>query len=381
MKKTILFVPGFVCDTWCTIENYTLELTKLLSDDFNIIWLAPNIKNPDNQFKNIENANILQEPMYVTEAKKHNIKVVTVDLSKKNIVKNLFSLSKIFKEYKVDATYTEFGFERYMVNICSKLLGKKTIFRAHGALCGKYEKIKHLIHSLFTDVSIAVSYYIAGFIPKSKKQYVIQNAMNVKERIKWSERKLLENKKKLGLEKFEKIIIMIAKFDKGKRYDVALDIVEKVKNNTDKKIGFVFLGAGELYEYYLEEIRKRKLQNFIYAPGYTNHVDKYLEVSDISILTSLEEGLPCGLLESLNNCLPLITFNREWARELVMDGVNGYLIEIDDIDQYSNAILDLINNDSKKEKFADNSYKIICENFNSDLWQQKMKKAFNEIMN
>lgn len=380
MKKTILFIPGFVCDTWCTIENYTVELTKVLQEDFNIIWLVPNIINPDNKFKNEESRSNLSEPVYAIEAKRHNIKLVRADLSKKNIIKNLLTLNKIFKQYNIDAVYTEFGFERYMATICSKLLGKKTIFRAHGSMGGNHKIIKYVIHSLFMDVFLAVSYYVSTFIPKFKKQYIIQNAIDVKKEQDLSEQELFQLKKELGLEKFENIVIMIAKFDKGKRYDVALDIVEKVRNNTNKNIGFVFLGAGDLYDYYQQEIKNRNLQDVVYAPGYTTEVEKYLQISDVSILTSLEEGLPCCFLESLNYGLPLIAFNRNWAHELIKNGTNGYLIDIDDINQYANTILELVNNEVKRKEFSKNSRKIICENFNMDLWRQKMKKTFNEIL-
>jgi len=379
--KTILFIPGFVCDTWSTIENYTIELTEALSDDYNIIWLAPSMKNPYNIFKNKDNRENLQEPVYVTEAKKHNIKVIVADLSKFNLLKNLLVLQKIFKEYKVDATYTEFGFERHIATICSKLLGKKTIFRAHGALGGKCQFAKSIIHKYFIDFFLPVSYYISGFIPKSKKSCVIQNSINIAEHEEnYSETKE-KIKKELGLEKFEYIITMIAKFNKGKRYDVAIDIVEKIKKNTDKNVGFVFLGNGELYEQYLNEVKDRNLSDSVIMPGHIKEVWKYLKASDVSMLTSLEEGLPCSLLESMNYKLPLIAFNRGWARELITNGINGYLIDIDDKDKYSEAILNLINQPKKMKKLGENSYKILSENFNTNLWKEKMKKTFNEIMN
>lgn len=381
MKKTILLVPGFVCDTWCTIENYTLELTKVLSDDFNIIWLVSNINNPYNVFKNKENREVLKEPVCATEAKKNDIQVINADLSKYNLLKNIFVLNKIFKQYNVDAIYTEFGFERYMATICTKLLGKKTIFRAHGSLGGNYKNLKYIIHSLFVDVFLPVSNYTATFIPKHKKQCVIHNSIDIKKKKELSLQELFNAKKKLGLEKFEKIIVMIAKFDEGKRHNIALNIIERVISAANKNVGFVFLGTGDLYEYYLNEIRNRNLQDVIYAPGYTNDVDKYLEVSDISMLTSLEEGLPCSFLESMNYSLPLIAFNKIWAQELITNEFNGYLINIDNTEQYAKAILELIDNEQKMKNFGNNSYKILNKSFNMNLWQQKMKEIFNKIMN
>jgi len=227
---------------------------------------------------------------------------------------------------------------------------------------------------------LPVSYYIAGFVTKSKKSYVIQNSINIAEHEENPSETREMIKKELGLEKFEYIITMIAKFNKGKRYDVATDIVEKVKNNTDKKIGFVFLGNGELYEQYSNEFKNRNLSDMVITPGHIKEVWKYLKVSDISMLTSLEEGLPCSLLESMNYKLPLVAFNRGWARELITNGINGYLIDIDDKEEYAETILNLINQPEKMEELGENSYKILKENFNTNQWKKKMKKAFSEIM-
>lgn len=380
--KTILFIPGFVCDTWSTIEQYTIQLTEALSDEYNIIWLVPSMSNRYNRFKNKNKENRLKltEPVYVTEAKKHNIKIVTADLSKFNLIKNMFVLNKIFKKYNVDAIYTEFGFERWIATICSKLLGQKTIFRAHGAMGGNYSFFKNLIQKTFIDFFLPVSYYIGSFIPKSKVSYVVQNSIDiVNDKEIFSDDKEII-KKELGLERFERLVIMIAKFDKGKRYNVALDIIEKIINATDKNIGFIFLGAGELYDFYLEDVKKRNLDNIIMMPGYTTKVKKYLAVSDVSILTSLEEGLPCSLLESMEYRLPLIAFNREWARELITNGINGYLIDVDDKEKYAQSLLNLLNDDDKRKEFGANSYKILNANFSMEIWRERMKKVFNEIM-
>ncbi len=42
------------------------------------------------------------------------------------------------------------------------------------------------------------------------------------------------------------------------------------------------------------------------TPGYTTRVSDYLKIADMTILTSLEEGLPCSFLESMNYKLPLV---------------------------------------------------------------------------
>ena len=65
MKKNILIVPGFVCDTYCSIEKLTVHLVNSLAADFNFIWLVPDIKYKDVRLKNRFNQIKLAHPKYM----------------------------------------------------------------------------------------------------------------------------------------------------------------------------------------------------------------------------------------------------------------------------------------------------------------------------
>ena len=380
--KNILFIPGFLCDTWSTIEQYTIDLTKELSNEYNIIWLAPSIKNSDNAFKNISNKDKLQEPVYVTEAKKHNIKVITADLSKFNLFKNLFILWQIFNNYKIDATLMQFGFERYVGTISTKLLGKKVIYTEYSnPLKLKYPLIRSFIYKLFVDHFIAVSHLSTETLPKSKTIDVVHNAIEVlDENIIDEERsKKTSYREKLNLDKFNYVILMIAAFRHTKRHDLAIKIAEKVINNSKENIGFVFLGNEELYDKYKKQVEEQGLSSKIIMPGHVKNVNEYLAASDISILTSDFEGLAVCLLESMHYKLATFSFNNSSAKELITNEKDGYLIEPENIDEYAEKLLFLINNPREIERLGQNAYQKIKNNFSMEIWRKNMKKVFDEI--
>ncbi|MDD3436885.1 MAG: glycosyltransferase [Candidatus Gastranaerophilales bacterium] len=382
--KTILFIPGFVCDTWSIIEQYSIELTKELSQNYNIIWLAPSIKNPYNIFKDKKNKYKLQEPVYATEAKKHNIKVITADLSKFNLIKNLIVLKKIFNNYKIDAVYMQFGFERYVGTISSKLLGKKVIYTEHSYPPKlKYPLIRHFLYKIFVDNFITISQASAEKLPKNKSIKVVPNAINVfDEKIIDEEKKKRDfYKEKLNLNKFDYIVLMTAAFRYMKRHDLAIKIAQEIINNSTKNVGFIFLGGGVLYDKYQKEIEQKRLSKKILMPGHVNNVNEYLAASDISILTSEFEGFGLCLVESMHYKLATLSFNRYSTKEIIDDGENGYLVEPGNIDEYADKILYLINNPQEIQRLGQNGYQKVKNNFDVDVWRKKMKKAFNEIMN
>jgi len=53
---------------------------------------------------------------------------------------------------------------------------------------------------------------------------------------------------------------------------------------------------------------------------------------DVTLVTSRQEGGPKAVLESLAAGIPLVTTKVGQAQELVVDGVNGLLAEVDDVD-------------------------------------------------
>ncbi|ENM5803998.1 glycosyltransferase family 1 protein, partial [Vibrio mimicus] len=63
--KNVLFVPGFVCDTWSPIEKYTIDLANELRDECNVIWFVPSIESPSNKFKHEESRFSLSKPLFI----------------------------------------------------------------------------------------------------------------------------------------------------------------------------------------------------------------------------------------------------------------------------------------------------------------------------
>ena len=76
--------------------------------------------------------------------------------------------------------------------------------------------------------------------------------------------------------------------------------------------------------------------------------DALLSKSDIFVLPSHNEGLPMAIIEAMSFGLPIITTPVGGIPELISNGDNGLLIEPGDIQELSNAMQYLINNESIK---------------------------------
>jgi len=381
MKKNLLFVPGFLCDTYCIIEHKSIILTEKLSDQYNIIWLTPSIGGKYSCFKNIENRDKLDEPVYVTELKKRNINFVVVDLSKLNQIKNFFIIRKICKEHKIDAILAEFGHEKFSTVFWGKILGIKTIWYEHlDPGNSKFVFIKKMFLNFFPDYFLTVSAFIKGLLPSNKPIYVVHNAVDVPEYKIISEEEKQSLKKELNLENFDNIVLVIAAFRKEKRHDLAISTAKHVINKTEKNVGFVFLGLGPLYDKYKQLITDENLSGNIIMPGHSPHVDKYLKVSNIHLLTSETEPFGLCTIEALSYNVPVINSPFGASKEIITHGEDGFIIEDDKVESYADAIIELLDNPEKRSLMGENGYKKVKESFNMPSWCDKTEKILKEIM-
>lgn len=89
--------------------------------------------------------------------------------------------------------------------------------------------------------------------------------------------------------------------------------------------------------------RYNNIKNIEVFIGLTN-LDEIYEKIDYLILTSITEGFPCCILESLNYGIPIISTDVGGISELITNGYNGYLINVNYItDTFSDIYMENFN--------------------------------------
>ena len=90
---------------------------------------------------------------------------------------------------------------------------------------------------------------------------------------------------------------------------------------------FLFLGGGAKERPALrEKTRALGIERFVTFMGHRKDVDRYFEIMNVSVLTSLSEGLSITLLESMSHGLPVVATNVGGNPEVVVGGRTGYLV-------------------------------------------------------
>ncbi len=184
------------------------------------------------------------------------------------------------------------------------------------------------------------------------------------------------SKKIKGLVTFILISRMLE--DKGIRYFV--NAAYKIRRNYENS-RFWLLGPLDLQ--HPKAIGQKQLaiwneEGIVQYLGRTNNVKRYLAEADVFVFPSYYgEGIPLCLIEAAAMALPIITTDHAGCREVVIDGENGFLVPIKDVNAITKAMDRLLNNPELIITMGNASRKLAIEKFDA---QQIINQILHQYM-
>lgn len=176
-----------------------------------------------------------------------------------------------------------------------------------------------------------------------------------------------------------KNIITVGRLDFQKNYQSLITAWEMVhQKHSDWTLNL--WGDGELKDELVFLVDKKGLSSSFKFCGVTNKIDDEYMKSSIYVMSSKYEGFPMVLLEASSFGLPLVSYACKCGpKDIIENGVNGYLIEQDYEKELANAICKLIENDSLRQKMGRKS-KEISMNFTQDSILKFWPTFFRELI-
>ena len=111
-----------------------------------------------------------------------------------------------------------------------------------------------------------------------------------------------------------------------------------------------------------------------------DELPKYYSVADFFVLPSRTENFPLVLLEAMSSGKPVISSNIPGVRTLVDDGIDGFLVEPDNIISLTNKIQYLLENEKTRITMGKNARKKIEKEY---IWEKivlKLEKTYIEAL-
>lgn len=174
-----------------------------------------------------------------------------------------------------------------------------------------------------------------------------------------------------------KKVIAVGRLEYQKGFDILIDVWKKVNEICNDWILEIY-GEGNERKKLENKIREYGLEDKIFLKGIEKNIgNKYLE-SSIYIMTSRFEGMPMVLLEAQSYGLPLVSFDCPCGpKDMIENEKNGYIVKFADVEGMVSKILKLIQNESLRKKFGNNSLKSV-KKYSKEVIIQKWEELLNE---
>ena len=115
--------------------------------------------------------------------------------------------------------------------------------------------------------------------------------------------------------------------------------------------------------------------------GERKDVRELLLASDIFVLPSYyQEGVPKSLLEAAAMEKPLIGVNNVGIREVIEDGINGFLVRPKKSQDLSEAVLKLAENPGLRQRFGQAGRQKILQQFSDEIVINKTTEVYKELL-
>lgn len=163
-------------------------------------------------------------------------------------------------------------------------------------------------------------------------------------------------------------------------YDLLEAFIEH-KDELKDKVLLHIGGNGETRK--LQEIiAQKELSRIVKFEGWVSGQKKIelLNNADIFILPSYTEGLPISILEAMSYSLPIISTPVGGIPEVIKDGENGFLVQPGDKKALYNAIMNLVEDKSLREKMGKVSYQKVQSHFPDNV-SEKLEYIYRDLLN
>ena len=260
------------------------------------------------------------------------------------------------------------------------LFNKSIIMHAHGAefhvTFSKLPKFAQLIFSkIFNccDDFIVLSktwqdYYVKDLKLNKEKVTVLPNPTELPAQIP-----VRKNSSKIKFGFFGRVGSRKGTFD-------LIEAFAKIPSNLKNRSELIIAGDGEI-EVGRKLIETHNLEDKAQFLGWIDSQtrDKLLADIDVFVLPSYNEGLPMALLEAMGWGLPVIVTPVGGIPELITSKENGLLVEPGDIQQLSEAIQGLIENENLRISLGNSARKTVIP-FDVRPYSSKLYEIYSSVL-
>tara|TARA_R110000868_G_scaffold14457_5_gene67357 strand:- start:7801 stop:8883 length:1083 start_codon:yes stop_codon:yes gene_type:complete len=190
------------------------------------------------------------------------------------------------------------------------------------------KKIKGLLFSRFIDVFVGVSDYTVNEILNDFGNHLKAKVIIIYNGVLIDDIKVRANRNS-----FNPTFLIASHLRESKGIQDLIEAVSKLPDTIKSEIKIDVYGDGPYKEYLLHEIKNQGLENNFHLKGSQPNLNFLFCQYDYMLQPTHMECFSLSILESLAANVPVITTNVGGNKEVISDGVNGFIYEAKNTNQ------------------------------------------------
>jgi len=296
-------------------------------------------------------------------------------------------LKKILDEESYDIVHTHTPIASAIVRLCCrKRKDIRVVYTAHGFHFYKggpwinwliYYPIEYFL-ARYTDILIVINsedYERARhYLRAGRVEYVPGVGIDVE---KHSSARVsgIDKRAELGLDDESFVIVSVGELNHNKNHRAVLYAIHALE---DSEIKYLICGKGPLQKELQKLIIELDLEDQVFLLGHRNDIIEINKSADVFVFPSFREGLSVALMEAMACGLPVVCSNIRGNRDLIDEGLGGFLVEPTDSNGIAKAIKILMEEGSLRERMGRyNAEKIQAHDISVIL--QKLESIYENI--
>jgi len=265
----------------------------------------------------------------------------------------------------------------------AKMFGCKVVCQIHGGsfrnFLRKHQAIRNIVTWILTipDVVLVLtsdeleiySHYLPGADVR-----IVPNAIDLEP--------YLDHCQKVESEGYSNLVY-IGRLAKNKGIDEAIDALRILaKEPIYRKVRLLIAGTGTEERRLKEYVRQQLMEERVFFLGPIHGEEKirfWCEAAIFLFPTSLNEGLPYTVIESLASGTPLVATKVGGIKDAVREGVEGVFVEPQDPAMLAAKVRDILENPERLREMSDACVRRAKECYGVDRLERQIKEVYGQL--
>lgn len=184
-------------------------------------------------------------------------------------------------------------------------------------------------------------------------------------------------KEQFGIQEDEKVLIHVSNFRKIKNLPHIVDAFMKIRANMKAKL--LLVGDGPEKHRVMDQVKGSPYMKDVLFLGKQENLAELYAISDLKLLLSQQESFGLVLLEAMACGVPCIGTNVGGIPEVIEHGVDGYIVELGDIEAVAAYATHLLQDEEQLLRFREAAIRAVSEKFHSSKIVEQYENLYEKV--